>query len=117
MRRSRRGGHGGQRCCAGAACSGYGCCWPHVAATVSEGQVAGSRRSISGCATLRGPRSCPARNAVIGSMRKAAEEGIRVAREDSLAGARLAEMRGFCHYLWLELPVLIKRWRADKRDR
>ncbi|WP_162959191.1 hypothetical protein [Micromonospora tulbaghiae] len=54
---------------------------------------------------------------MIGSMRKAAEEGIRVAREDSLAGARLAEMRGFCHYLWLELPVLIKRWRADKRDR
>ncbi|WBB73910.1 MarR family transcriptional regulator [Micromonospora sp. WMMD1128] len=53
-------------------------------------------------------------NAMIGSMREAAEEGISVAGEDSLAGARLAEMRDFYDYLWRELPALIDRWRAGR---
>ncbi|MDG4800166.1 MarR family transcriptional regulator [Micromonospora sp. WMMD980] len=56
-------------------------------------------------------------NAMIGSMRAAAEEGIAMAGEGSLAGVRLAEMRDFYDYLWRELPALIDRWRADRRDR
>lgn len=54
-------------------------------------------------------------NAMIGSMRKAAEEGITVAGEGSLAGARLTEMRDFYDYLWRELPALIERWRKGER--
>ncbi|MGC4885602.1 GbsR/MarR family transcriptional regulator [Micromonospora sp. DT227] len=55
-------------------------------------------------------------NAMIGSMREAAEEGITVAGEGSLAGGRLTEMRDFYDYLWRELPVLIERWRKGERD-
>ncbi|WP_345155831.1 GbsR/MarR family transcriptional regulator [Micromonospora maritima] len=54
-------------------------------------------------------------NAMIGTMRDAAEEGITATGADSVAGARLAEMRDFYDYLWRELPALIDRWRDRGR--
>ncbi|MFY1659241.1 GbsR/MarR family transcriptional regulator [Micromonospora sp. WMMD1274] len=55
-------------------------------------------------------------NAMIRTMREAAEEGITVTGEGSLAAARLAEMRDFYDYLWRKLPALIDRWRDNKGD-
>ena len=49
-------------------------------------------------------------NAVISAMQAAAEVGIAATGHDSLAGARLTEMRDFYAFLVGEIPALLERW-------
>jgi DNA-binding MarR family transcriptional regulator len=49
-------------------------------------------------------------NETVTVMREAAQHGIDVAGEDSIAGRRLVEMRDFYEYLMAELPAVIDRW-------
>jgi DNA-binding MarR family transcriptional regulator len=49
-------------------------------------------------------------NAVISAMQTAAEAGIAVTGQDSLAGRRLTDMRDFYAFLIGEIPALLDRW-------
>ncbi|WHT22595.1 MarR family transcriptional regulator [Crossiella sp. CA-258035] len=53
-------------------------------------------------------------NEIVQVMQDAAEEGIAVVGEDSIAGRRLAEMRDFYAYLMAELPAIIQRWHESR---
>lgn len=55
-----------------------------------------------------------AQNAVVTTMREAAEHGIASTGEDSAARRRLVEMRDFYDYLWRELPAIIDRWQQQR---
>ena len=57
-----------------------------------------------------------AQNGVAQAIFEVAEEGIDAAGQDSLAALRLAEMRDFYSYMFRELPALIERWQAERRQ-
>lgn len=57
---------------------------------------------------------------VIKMMQRSADDGIALVGEDSIAGARLAEMRDFYAFMMRELPAMIYRWQElqqAQRDR
>ena len=54
-------------------------------------------------------------NEVVKVMQEAANEGIDVVGEHSIAGHRLVEMRDFYTYLMAELPAVIDRWHASRK--
>ena len=56
-------------------------------------------------------------NAVISAMQAAAEVGIAVTGQDSLAGRRLIEMRDFYAFLLDEIPALLDRWHQQSVPR
>lgn len=56
-------------------------------------------------------------NHVLDELLGAADEGIDVLGEDSIAGLRLAEMRDFYRYLLAGLPELLESWQRDRGER
>jgi DNA-binding transcriptional regulator GbsR (MarR family) len=53
-------------------------------------------------------------NAVVQMMEQMADQGIKAAGEDSIAGRRLANMRDFYAHVMREMPAVIDRWRASR---
>ncbi|MEV0903123.1 MarR family transcriptional regulator [Actinoplanes sp. NPDC049802] len=53
-------------------------------------------------------------NMALTLMTEAADTGIEVAGQDTLAGRRLADMRDFYAYMLSEMPALIDRWSARR---
>lgn len=53
-------------------------------------------------------------NEMVKVMQDAANEGVEVVGEDSIAGQRLVEMRDFYTYVMAELPAIIDRWHARR---
>ncbi|ONI85425.1 MarR family transcriptional regulator [Actinosynnema sp. ALI-1.44] len=55
-------------------------------------------------------------NEIVKVMQESANEGIDAVGENSIAGRRLVEMRDFYTYVMAELPAIIDRWHARKRN-
>ncbi|MDM1933190.1 MarR family transcriptional regulator, partial [Mycobacteroides abscessus] len=53
-------------------------------------------------------------NAVLSAMQEAAAAGIAGTQKDSLARARLTQMRDFYAFLLGEIPTLLERWRQEQ---
>lgn len=53
-------------------------------------------------------------NAVLSAMQEAAAAGIAGTKKDSLARARLTQMRDFYAFLLGEIPTLLERWRQEQ---
>ncbi|WP_100523937.1 GbsR/MarR family transcriptional regulator [Mycobacteroides abscessus] len=53
-------------------------------------------------------------NAVLSAMQEAAAAGIAGTQKDSLACARLTQMRDFYAFLLGEIPTLLERWRQEQ---
>ncbi|SIL45184.1 transcriptional regulator TrmB [Mycobacteroides abscessus subsp. abscessus] len=53
-------------------------------------------------------------NAVLSAMQEAAAAGIAGTQTDSLARARLTQMRDFYAFLLGEIPTLLERWRQEQ---
>lgn len=53
-------------------------------------------------------------NAVLSAMQGAAAAGIAGTQKDSLARARLTQMRDFYAFLLGEIPTLLERWRQEQ---
>ncbi|MDO3004118.1 MarR family transcriptional regulator [Mycobacteroides abscessus subsp. abscessus] len=53
-------------------------------------------------------------NAVLSAMQEAAAAGIAGTQKDSLARARLTQMREFYAFLLGEIPTLLERWRQEQ---
>ncbi|MDO3339630.1 MarR family transcriptional regulator [Mycobacteroides abscessus subsp. abscessus] len=53
-------------------------------------------------------------NAVLSAMQEAAAAGIAGTQRDSLARARLTQMRDFYAFLLGEIPTLLERWRQEQ---
>ncbi|MQA88547.1 MAG: MarR family transcriptional regulator [Streptosporangiales bacterium] len=57
------------------------------------------------------------RNAVARMMVEAAEDGVAATEEGSVAHRRLREMRDFYAFMLREIPELVARWKAERRER
>lgn len=53
-------------------------------------------------------------NAVLSAMQEAAAAGIAGTKKDSLARARLTQMRDFYAFLLGEIPTRLERWRQEQ---
>lgn len=53
-------------------------------------------------------------NAVLSATQEAAAAGIAGTKKDSLARARLTQMRDFYAFLLGEIPTLLERWRQEQ---
>lgn len=76
----------------------------------------GSRREHYRCPDDAWARLMSTQNTTVQAMLRAAERGIAVAGEDSVAGRRLAIMHDFYTHLMRELPALIERWRQNRKE-
>lgn len=79
--------------------------------------AAGSRRAHYRFPEDGWVRLMSAQNEAMQAMLDAAEDGIRAAGRDSIAGRRLVDMRDFYAHVMRELPRIIDRWRAGRPKR
>lgn len=77
----------------------------------------GSRREHYHCPDDAWARLMSAQNTTVRAMLRAAERGIAVVGEHSVAGRRLANMHDFYTHLMTELPAVVDRWHRKRAER
>lgn len=78
--------------------------------------VPGSRREHFRFPDDGWPTLMSAQNEVVRLMQEAAERGAAAVGPETTAGRRLTDMRDFYAYLMKELPAVIDRWRAERKQ-
>lgn len=78
--------------------------------------VPGSRREHFRFPDDGWPTLMSAQNDVVRLMQEAAERGAATVGPETRAGRRLTDMRDFYAYLMKELPAVIDRWRAERKQ-